>query len=185
MVVVLVFQLSLPFWATAAIKFTHENFFVALPIAVIVQFIPIALIIFTTDSNSAELELLSSRRLYPRRFLVITIASLIGTGSALAAGCALGTPGSLPWTAPASTFAGMLGLALLASLVVDRRLAGLVAIVPIIIPMAIDPSPIPGSKFWSFITPEIDPLENSIIAVSWLAVGILGHTFRRTSLQNS
>lgn len=169
-----IFELSLSVWGSAALLVRHEpTFLEAVPVAVLAQIVPVMLITYTVSSAHADLEAAAARALWPWRLASASLAGAVTAAAAVVPCIVIGQTGTLSRWAPATGFAGLLGIALVASLIVDRRLAGLFALVPIVAPLATDPNSIPGATIWSFLIPGDGQGGTSPFAFGWVAAGIV------------
>jgi hypothetical protein len=172
--VAVIFELSLSVWGSAAVLIRHDpTFMEAVPVAVLAQIVPVMLITYTVSSAHADLEFGAARALWPWRLAGAALAGGATATAAVVPCLVIGQTGTLSRWAPVTGFAGLLGIALLASLIIDRRLAGLFALVPVLAPMATDPNTIPGAAAWSFLIPGDGQGGTSPFVLGWSLAGII------------
>lgn len=143
-------ELTAVLWAGQAFTVTHGGYFSAVPLAVVLQVIVAALLAYAMSSNTQLAETISAR---PMR--VIQLALSVTTTLVIGAACTvmslmIGDTGTLGTLSPLKALIGAWGMALLATSVFDRRLAGLLPIACVILPMTVSPAEIPFGESWGF-----------------------------------
>lgn len=169
-------ELSLPLWAARAFKISHEGYLRAVPIAVPLQFLAVALLLYTVASSFSRMDRLAARpmRLYQLGSWAALAAPVL---AATAAACLwIGDSGNLGTFAPLKALIGLWGIGLLASAVLDRRVACIVPVVGILLPMVISPAAVPGVEYWGFAL-ELDSSPAAwLTALTLLGLGVFVHS---------
>lgn len=171
------FELTLPLWAGNVLAFNHEGYFEAVSLSVVVQFVPVFLLVYSSRSPLYELESLSTRRLWPLGLASILLSVAPAAIIATALSSLEGATGTLNWDARVIAFLGMLGMGLTASFFMDHRLAPVVALLPVIAPMTTNPSALPLQEVWNFVAPGDGTGTRSLVAVAWLLGGLALRTW--------
>lgn len=175
-VLAILIELSLPLWAGRAFKITHDDYLRAVPIAVPVQFFIVALLLYTVASNFSRMDRLSARRIGVYELAMWTTLAIPVFAATLAASLMIGDSGNLGALAPVKALMGLWGIGLIATALIDRRVAGVIPIAGILLPMVLSPAAIPGVEFWGFvIEPETSPAA-WLTACVLLVLGVASHT---------
>lgn len=167
------FEATLPLWARDGLAFNRDGFSETVPLSVIVQFVPVCLMVFSTRAAHRTLEATTSRSLWRARITALMIATIIVTATSTMAALLLGNTGTLQTYSAPVALLGMLGMGLVASRFLDHRIAGVVALIPIIAPMATNPRPLFLSELWSFVAPGDGTGTHVGVALAWFAVGAI------------
>ncbi|MET3175962.1 UNVERIFIED_ORG: hypothetical protein ABIB52_003835 [Arthrobacter sp. UYCu721] len=174
-VIVAGLELSLTLWAGKAFKISHLDYHRAVPIAVPIQFLLVAILLYSVSSAFAPMERLASRPMRRHQALMWLCQSALVFGSLALACLIIGDTGNVGTYAPIKALAGLWGIGLLASTLLDRRVAGVLPVGAVILPFVLDPGRVPGVEVWGFTTePTDDPLA-WITALGFLCAGAAAH----------
>lgn len=173
-IALVVFELSLPLWAYPAMKVHYDDYFEAVPLAVSCQFIPAGLVAYVTGSTLDELETQAARGLSAYRFAAIAIPFSTATFSLLFSCLVIGEAGTLDTLAPVRAMIGLVGIALAATLLMDRRLAVIIPAAVAIYPLVFDPRTIPLLAFTVNPDPETGWLVPAVLAVLFTGLATRG-----------
>jgi hypothetical protein len=168
-------EASLPLWGARAFKITYPGFFEAVPLGVPAQFAAVAAILYSTDSAFHPLERMAARPLFPMRLLSLLIVTTPPLGVLVLACAVMGDSGTIGWAAPVRAFLGMLGLGLVAAQFIDRRLAGLSAVLAIAAPMTLNPIQVTGFEVWGFAYSGSPEPTSWLVATALFVLGSILH----------
>ena len=167
-------ELSLAFWGGFTFQVHHgADFSEAVPVEVPAQIVPVMLLLYGVNSAHQGIERQAGRRLG-----VLQLIAVAGSGGIVAAAALIPANihrevGTLHPLAAVSAFVGMYGVGLIAATLIDRRIAGIPAFVPVLAPLTLDPTRIPGSSWWSFVIPGDGSRALSPAAWVWFGLGVL------------
>lgn len=173
--VVVCLELSLSLWAGRAFKISHLEYHRAVPIAVPIQFLLVAILLYSVGSAFAPMERLASRSMRTQQGLIWVAQSVLVFGSLTLACFLIGDTGNVGTFAPVKALVGLWGIGLIASALLDRRVAGVVPVCAVIFPFVLDPGRVPGVEVWGFVMEPTDGLVPWITASVLLAVGVAAH----------
>lgn len=176
MVIVAVAELSLAGWADRAFKVSHDTYLRAVPVAVPIQVVLVAILLYTVSSEFQEMERLASRPMRTHQAAIWAGQGFIVFGSLVLACLLIGDSGNIGMFAPIKALAGLWGIGLLASSLVDRRIAGVVPVIAVVLPFVLDPNRVPGVALWGFVVEPTDSLAAWLTALGLLVLGLLAHT---------
>lgn len=160
-------ELSLPLWAWRAFKVTHDMSVRAVPIAVPAQFLVVALVLYVVASEFRGTERLAARPMRAYQVLLLLVVAVPLLGAATLASTLIGDTGTLGSFGPLKALIGLWGVGLIATTLLDRRVAGVVPIAGIILPMVLNPDVVPGVEVWGF---ALEP--DSSLTAWWTSVGL-------------
>ena len=162
--VILVFESSLVWWGSPALVVRHSEAYYAVPLAVLTQFFVGFVVASTTSSEFRRTEMLASRPMWSIRVgsMVIVFAALAAV--TFFASVLLGPAGTLDTFAPLRAALGLSSVGVIASLFVNRLLAGIVPTAVGMFPVVFDPLRAPGGIAIGFTVDEP--------ARGWWTVGI-------------
>jgi len=167
-------ELSLVLWGGLAFEVRHgDSFYEAVPIQVPAQIVPAMLLLYGSSSAHQALERQAGRRIAALQLSAVTLGGVVVAAAALVPAYAHPNAGTLNPLAGVSAFVGMYGIGLAASVLIDRRLAGIPSLVPVLAPLTFDPTRIPGHSWWSFVIPGDESRSLNPASLGWLIVGIL------------
>ncbi|QNE46126.1 hypothetical protein F1C58_03845 [Glaciihabitans sp. INWT7] len=181
---VVIIDLLLGAFATPAIVITHGNDVSEIPLLVIFQFLPVAFCLYGLGTSGAGIEATSARRIWILRCITaLTLSSLMIGLSALES-LRIGAPGSLGIFAPVRAEIGLIGVGLLSTMILDRRIAGIVPIVFVLLPVVVFPRPDLGGQFWGFVMFDTNSAASWTVAIALWFMGMVGYTafFREARL---
>lgn len=168
-------ELTLLLWGKYAIVASHGGYFEEVPLAVPAQFLVVAPLLFATGSEFRGFERLAAVPLWwPRTITTLVSLAIVGSIAAFVS-FEIGNPGTIGTPAPVRTFIGMYGVGLVASVFVDRRVASLAALAPVVGPLTINPLLVPGNEVWNFAITTPGDHVSWIVAMGWFAVGLVLH----------
>ena len=148
------FELALPLAGGDPFRVWHgPEFTEGVPNHLILQIVPVMLLLYTVDSEHHLLECGAARSLFVPRVTAIAGGGLLVALAALVPSFAYPIWHTLHPLASVAAFVGMYGIGLVAACIIDRRLAGLIAFVPVLAPLTFDPTGMPGHDWWSFVIP--------------------------------
>lgn len=174
---VVALELSLPLWAGRAFKVTHDMVLRAVPLAVPIQFLIVALLLYVVASEFSRMERVAARPMRAYQLVLwVTIAAPV-LGATVIASVLIGDSGTLGALAPLKALVGLWGIGLIATTLMDRRVAGIVPIAAIILPMILSPNVMPGVQFWGFVMEPDSELLSWGTAIGLLVAGVWVHTF--------
>lgn len=160
-------EFSMLAWAWRAFKVPHEGLLIAVPLAVPAQMLTVAIALYSTSSAFRALEASAHRSLVMPRLMTLGIqAGAILAPTAFVC-VVIGDSGTLGVYAPLKALLGAWGLGLIGSFVIDRRLAGLIGLVPLVAPLVLNPHGRPFASVWAFATAK------DADSTAWLTAGAL------------
>ncbi len=170
-------ELSLPLWAARAFKVSHDAYMSAVPIAVLAQFLVVALLLYTVESRFALMGRLAARNMQVWQlvaWIALAVPVLIATSIA---SVAIGDTGNVGVFAPLKALLGMWGIGLISSALMDRRIAGVIPVIGILLPFILSPVEVPGVQIWGFAFEPDTSFGSWFTAIALLVAGVVGQTF--------
>lgn len=172
----LIWEGSLLIWGSPAIVIAHGGTAIAVPLIVLAQIVPSMLMVYASGSRTQSLEQLAGRQMWPWRLLTSACLGVVVAAAALAVSLALGPRGTMSVYAAPVTLAGLYGCGLCAATVVDRRLAGAIGTLPLLVPLTLSVDRLPLVELWSFAISARGVHQTVLVAGCWLVAGILCST---------
>lgn len=167
-----VFELALPLAGGEPLRVWHgPSFTEGVPNHLILQIVPVMLLLYALDSEHHLLERGAARSLIVPRIAATVGGGLIVALAALVPSFAYPIRHTLHPLASVAALVGMYGIGSIAACFIDRRLAGLVAYIPVLAPLTFDPTRIPGHSWWSFVIPGDQSRD---LTPAWLFWGCAG-----------
>lgn len=177
---VVTIELTLPLWAAPALKIAHDGHLRVVPLAVPAQIIIVALLLYTVSSAFHALERQAARSMRIEQAALWLIIAPPVLASTLVASILIGDSGNLGTLAPLKAVIGMWGIGLASSGIIDRRLAGVIPALALVLPALVSPSALAGSDAWGFAFAPDDSPVAWLTACGALAVGVAVHIFMAT-----
>jgi|GEM_PF-7047241 len=167
-------ELTLPLWAGRAYVVAHEGYLRAVPLAVPAQFLVVALLLYTASSGFARMDRLAARRMPVCQLIAWAASAAPVVAAALSSAAIMGDTGTIGALAPLKALLGLWGAGLLAAAAVDRRVAGVVPVLPLLLPM-VSPAAVPGIELWGFAMEPDESAPAWAVAAGLLCLGVVAH----------
>lgn len=160
-----------------AFQIAHDGSLWAVPIAVPFQFIPAALLTYITSSPLFEQEQMAAvdmRKVHT--FVLGTSLSLVLMAATILSS-QLGDSGNVGSFTPLRALIGFMGIGLIATCLVDRRIACLFPAIALLLPFTLNPVLLDGEDYWAFATVPSHSVASWCFAIALFGVGFGGSVF--------